>query len=70
MHDLKQLEKEITEHLPDASKTFDAIEQDYLRKAGPRVEELLKKTLFYLLKAAQKVANRVKNDSEMADVEI
>ena len=70
MYDLKQLENEITEHLPDASKTFNAIEQDYLRKAGPRVEELLKKTLFYLLKAAQKVATRVKQDSEMADVEI
>ena len=40
------------------------------RRAGPRVEELLKKTLFYLLKAAQKVATRVKQDSEMADVEI
>ena len=68
--DLTQLEKEITAHLPDASKIFDAIEQDYLRKAGPRVEELLKKTLFYLLKAAQKVATRVKQDSEMAAVEI
>ncbi len=40
------------------------------RPAGPRVEELLKKTLFYLLKAAQKVARRAKRDSEMADVEI
>ena len=40
------------------------------RQAGPRVDELLKKTLFYLLKAAQNVASRVKNYSEMADVEI
>ena len=39
------------------------------RQAGPRVEELLKKTLFYLLKAAQKAAGRVKKDSEMSDVE-
>ena len=40
------------------------------RQFGPRVEELLKKTLFYLLKAAQKVARRAKQDSEMTDVEI
>ena len=68
--DFKQLQEEITDHLPDASKTFEAIETDYLRRAGPRVEELLKKTVFFLLKAAQKKAYRVKQDSLMSDVEI
>jgi len=44
--------------------------KEFERPAGPRVEELLKKTLFYLLKAAQKVAARAQQDSEMAEVEI
>jgi hypothetical protein len=50
--------------------TFEAIEADYTRNPGPRVEELLKKTLFFLLKAAQKVAKRAKQESLISDIEI
>jgi hypothetical protein len=68
--DFQQLQTEINEHLPDASKTIDAIEVDFKRKTGPLVEELLKKTLFFFLKAAQKKAKRAKQDSLKSDVEI
>ena len=46
------------------------IELEFQRPTGVRVEDLLKKALFPLLKAAKKAAGRVKKDSEMSDVEI
>ena len=45
-------------------------EQEFLRPTGVRVEDLLKKALFPLLKAAKQAAGRVKQDSEMSEVEI
>ena len=43
-------------------------EQEFQRPTGVRVEDLLKKALFPLLKAAKKAAGRVKKDSEMSEV--
>ena len=43
-------------------------EQEFQRPTGVRVEDLLKKALFTLLKAAKQVAGRVKKDSEMSEV--
>ena len=40
------------------------------RPTGVRVEDLLKKALFPFLKAAKQVAGRVKQDSEMCEVEM
>ena len=45
-------------------------EQEFQRPTGVRVEDLLKKALFTLLKAAKKAAGRVKKDSEMSEVEM
>ena len=45
-------------------------EKEFERPTGVRVEDLLKKALFPLLKAAQKAAARAKKDSEMSKVEI
>ena len=44
------------------------IELEFQRPTGVRVEDLLKKALFPLLKAAKQVAGRVKQDSEMSEV--
>ena len=44
------------------------IEQEFQRPTGVRVEDLLKKALFPLLKAAQQAAGRVQKDSEMSEV--
>ena len=46
------------------------IELEFQRPTGVRVEDLLKKALFPLLKAAKQAAGRVKPDSEMSEVEI
>ena len=46
------------------------IELEFQRPTGVRVEDLLKKALFPLLKAAKQAAGRVKKDSEMSEVEI
>ena len=46
------------------------IELEFQRPTGVRVEDLLKKALFPLLKAAKQVAGRVKKDSEMSEVNI
>ena len=46
------------------------IELEFQRPTGVRVEDLLKKALFPLLKAAKQAAGRVKQDSEMSEVEI
>ena len=67
--DLRKLEKEIIKHVPAATRTFDKISKDFQRKAGTRVEELLKLALFPLLKAAKKVAARAEKDSVMSEVE-
>ena len=45
-------------------------ELEFQRPTGVRVEDLLKKALFPLLKAAKQVAERVKMDSEMSEVEM
>jgi len=45
-------------------------ELEFQRPTGVRVEDLLKKALFQLLKAAKKAPGRVQKDSEMSDVEI
>ena len=45
-------------------------ELEFQRPSGVRVEDLLKKALFPLLKAAQKAAGRVQIDSEMSEVEM
>ena len=45
-------------------------EQEFQRPTGVRVEDLLKKALFPLLKAAKQAAGRVKKDSEMSEVEM
>ena len=44
------------------------IELEFQRPTGVRVEDLLKKALFQLLKAAKEAAGRVKQDSEMSEV--
>ena len=44
------------------------IELEFQRSTGVRVEDLLKKALFPLLKAAKQAAGRVKQDSEMSEV--
>ena len=44
------------------------IELEFQRPTGVRVEDLLKKALFPLLKAAKQAAGRVKQDSEMSEV--
>ena len=54
--DFRKLENEITKYVPAATRTFDKISKEFKRKAGTRVEELLKLALFPLLKAAKKVA--------------
>ena len=64
-----KIEKEITKHEPAATRTFDKISKKFQRKAGTRVEELLKLALFPLLKAAKKVAARAEKDSEMSEVD-
>ena len=46
------------------------IELEFQRPTGVRVEDLLKKALFPLLKAAKQVAGRVNKDSEMSEVEM
>ena len=46
------------------------LEQEFQWPTGVRVEDLLKKALFPLLKAAKQAAGRVKKDSEMSEVEI
>ena len=46
------------------------IEQEFQWPTGVRVEDLLKKALFPLLKAAKQAAGRVKKDSEMSEVEM
>ena len=46
------------------------IELEFQRPTGVRVEDLLKKALFPLLKAAKQAAGRVKKDSEMSEVEM
>ena len=46
------------------------IELEFQRPTGVRVEDLLKKALFPLLKAAKQVAGRVKQDSEMSEVNL
>ena len=43
-------------------------ELEFQRPTGVRVEDLLKKALFPLLKAAKQAAGRVKQDSEMSEV--
>ena len=45
-------------------------ELEFQRPTGVRVEDLLKKALFPLLKAAKQAAGRVKKDSEMSKVEM
>ena len=50
--------------------SLNLIEQGFQRPTGVRVEDLLKKALFPLLKAAKKAAGRVKKASEMSEVEI
>ena len=45
-------------------------ELEFQRPTGVRVDDLLKKALFPLLKAAKKAAGRVKKDSEMSEVEM
>ena len=45
-------------------------ELEFQRPTGVRVEDLLKKALFPLLKAAKQAAGRVKKDSEMSEVEM
>ena len=45
-------------------------EQEFQRPTGARVEDLLKKAQFPLLKAAKQAAGRVKKDSEMSEVEM
>ncbi len=45
-------------------------ELEFQRPTGVRVEDLLKKALFPLLKAAKQVAGRAKQDSEMSKVEM
>ena len=46
------------------------IELEFQRPTGVRVEDLLKKALFPLLKAAKQAAGRVKQDSEMSEVNL
>ena len=67
--DLRKLENEIINHVPAATRTFDKISKEFQRKAGTRVEELLKLALFPLFKAAKKVAARAEQDSEMSEVD-
>ena len=67
--DLGKIEKEIIKHVPAAVRSFDKISKEFKRKAGTRVEQLLKLALFPLLKAAKKVAARAEKDSEMSEVE-
>ena len=43
-------------------------ELEFQRPTGVRVEDLLKKALFPLLKAAQQAAGIVKKDSETSEV--
>ena len=50
--------------------SLNLIELEFQRPTGVRVEDLLKKALFPLLKAAKKAAGRVKKDSEMSEVEM
>ena len=50
--------------------SLNLIEQEFQRPTGVRVEDLLKKALFSLLKAAKQAAGRVKKDSEMSEVEM
>ena len=59
-----------SKHVNTAKAAYDKIELEFLRPTGVRVEDLLKKALFPLLKAAKKAAGRVKKDSEMSEVEM
>ena len=53
--DFRAIEKEISKHVPAAYRSLDKISKEFKRKAGTRVEDLLKYALFPLLKAAKKV---------------
>ena len=66
----EQIMKLKSKHVNTAKVEYDKIEQEFLRPTGVRVEDLLKKALFPLLKAAKKAAGRVKKDSVMSDVEM
>ena len=63
-----QILKLTSKHVNNAKATYQKIEEEFLRPAGVRVEDLLKKALFPLLKAAKEAAGRVKQDSEMSEV--
>ena len=67
--DLGKIEKEMVKYVPAAVRTFEKISKEFKRKAGTRVEELLKLALFPLLKAAKKVAASAEKDSQMSEVE-
>ena len=57
-------------YLNTAKVAYDKIELEFQRPTGVRVEDLLKKALFPLLKAAKQAAGRVKQDSEMSEVNL
>ena len=64
----EQILKLTSKYLNTAKAAYDKIELEFQRPTGVRVEDLLKKALFPLLKAAKQVAGRVKKDSEMSEV--
>ncbi len=68
--DFRTIEKEISKFVPAAVRSFDKISKEFKRKAGTRVEDLLKYALFPLLKAAKKVARRAEKDSQMSEVDL
>ena len=57
-------------NFPYIGAVLNLFEKEFVRPAGVRVEDTLKKALFPLLKAAKQAAGRVKKDSEMSDVEL
>ena len=63
-----QILKLLSNQVNSAQVAFDKIELEFQRPTGVRVEDLLKKALFPLLKAAKQAAGRVKQDSEMSEV--
>ncbi len=56
--------------MPRAKNTFEKVCHEFVRPTGPRVEELLKKALFTLLQAAQRVAAKAPKDSNMSSCEV
>ena len=66
----EQILKLTSNYVNTAEAAYDKIELEFQRPTGMRVEDLLKKALFPLLKAAKQAAGRVKKDSEMSEVEM